>query len=121
MIVVKLELWPGGDEQRKRSLGTAFIVNDGTGDARYGNYRVMLGRMRDGTIPWRIGRVFHWNRRGSPWDLLVKAIMAARDPSSDHALRREMVAVARRAVGSQLSMDALTEDGSAYEFVEAEE
>ena len=31
MIVVKIELWPGGDETRARSMGHAEIANDGSG------------------------------------------------------------------------------------------
>lgn len=114
MIVVRFELWPGGDEGRKRSLGTAILVNDGTGTATHGNYKVMLGKMRDGTQPWRIGRVFRWWRKGSPWDLLVKAIAAARDPSEDHALRREMVGIARRALNGQPDLFASPEDDEPF-------
>jgi hypothetical protein len=102
VIVVRVELWPLGDESRKRSLGTAFIVNDGTGTAAHGNYKVALMKMKDATQPWRLGRVQRWNRRGSPWDLLTRAIVSAvRNPITDHALRRDMVRTARRAMSGQ--------------------
>ena len=37
-IVVKLELWPGGDKERARTMGILIIANDGTGTASRGNY-----------------------------------------------------------------------------------
>jgi hypothetical protein len=111
VIVVKVELWPGGDERRKRSLGTAYIINDGTGTSLRGNYHVMLSRMKDATVPWRIGRVVNWPRTGSPWDLLNRAISAAiRNRSDDHTLRRRMVLVARRAMNGQTEMFTMDVD-----------
>jgi hypothetical protein len=105
MIVVKVELWPKGDETQKRSLGTAFIINDGTGTLSHGNYIVMLARMKDATVPWRIGRVMNWARAGSPWDLLSRAINAAtRNRVDDHTLRQMMVRSARRAMSGQEDM-----------------
>lgn len=107
MIVVRMELWPGGDESRKRPLGVAFIVNDGTGTVDRGSYAVMLSRMKDATEPWRLGRVRDWPRRtGSPWDLLVKACAAAmrNRTNMDYTLRRAMMSTARRAMNGQSDM-----------------
>ena len=41
MIVVKIEMWPGGYEDAKYPLGTLVIVNDGTSEnPKRGNYDV---------------------------------------------------------------------------------
>src|SRR5262245_34111022 len=105
MIVVKVELWPGGSEARKRSLGIAFIVNDGTGTKALGNYNVMLGKMRDATQAYRIGKLKGWPRRGSPWNLLMLAFGAAEMyPERDTALKSQMQAGARRALRGQADM-----------------
>lgn len=111
MIVVKVELWPGGKEDRKTSLGMAFIVNDRTGTRTHGNYTVMLGKIKDATQAYRIGRVVGWARRGSPWNLLMLAIAAAEmRPSRDAELRKAMQAVARRAMRGQVEMFEQEED-----------
>jgi hypothetical protein len=76
MMVVKVELWPGGIEAAKQDLGTAYITNDGTGTADIGNYDVRLGRMR-GRGVWRTGRVEGFKRKIlGPWDLLCLALAA---------------------------------------------
>jgi hypothetical protein len=38
VLVIRVELWPGGDERRKRELALMTIANDGTGDIKTGNY-----------------------------------------------------------------------------------
>ena len=42
MLVCRLEIWPFGEEDRKRDLGTLCISNDATGDPETGNYVVSL-------------------------------------------------------------------------------
>ncbi len=43
MLVIKIEMWPQGDESKKRLLEQAFIYNDmGSADAELGNYAVLL-------------------------------------------------------------------------------
>ena len=43
MLVIKIEMWPRGDESKKRLLEQAFIYNDGgAADAELGNYAVLL-------------------------------------------------------------------------------
>src|SRR5687768_13951186 len=111
MIVVKVELWPGGNESRSRSLGTAFIVNNGTGTAKLGNYDVALMKMRDATQVYRLGRLTGWVRRKSPWNLLMLAIATAEmQPVNDATLRRTMVAIARRAMNGQEDLFGLEQD-----------
>ena len=64
MLRITVELLPGGDESRKKHLGTATITNDGTGDEHRGNY-----------VATRVAR-FDRKRRG-PWDLLFLALRSA--------------------------------------------
>ena len=80
MIVVKVELWPGGDAMRSEALGVIAIANKGVpergdvsiphfpGDQDYHVYQVELQDVRRGTTRGR--RIGHWRRRG--WRVLVK-------------------------------------------------
>lgn len=84
MIVIRVELWPGGDEDRATHLGTAVIANDGTGTRYIGNYNVFLGKwgeedpmrlVKVKSARWKTGRVEGFQRliRG-PWDLMGSAL-----------------------------------------------
>lgn len=42
MIVVRIELWPGGDKTRKQDLATVVISNDGSGTDRVANYKAVV-------------------------------------------------------------------------------
>ena len=42
MIVVKIEMWPHGDEAKSRPLGRIEIANDSSGDQRTGHYNGKL-------------------------------------------------------------------------------
>lgn len=92
MIVVRIELWPHGSEERKRELGTAYISNDLTGDALTGNYNVRLMKSpeyaaRPGV--WRRGRVEGFARkRLGPWDLLYLALAETVGQRNRSVLRR---------------------------------
>lgn len=70
MIVVRVELWPLGDESVKEDLGTAIIMNDGSGDVRVGAYDVRLMKgakySKQGGV-WKRGRVERFYRRLGPW------------------------------------------------------
>ena len=75
MLVVTVELWPGGNEEQKWHLGTARIVNDGAGSLEGGNYTVTLSRWGLPTHKWRSGVVKDFPRkRLGPWDLLCRAL-----------------------------------------------
>lgn len=39
MIVIKVEMWPYGEENNKYQLASGTISNDGTGSAAFGNYK----------------------------------------------------------------------------------
>lgn len=87
MIVVKVELWPGGDEEHAIDLGRAQIVNDLQGSLasglRGGDYHIRIekGAMysrRPGEV-WKKGRVEGFPRqskRVGPWELLFLALKA---------------------------------------------
>lgn len=81
MIVVKIELWPKGDEKRARPLGVIMIHNDGSGDAKTGNYKATLshagwffGKRRE---PFKQCRVRGFLRTLSPYRLLSRILRAA--------------------------------------------
>ena len=84
MIRITVELVPFGYETMKRTIGTATIVNDGTGKPRQtrGNYNVKLmtaaGRL------WKECRVEGFPRtRLGAWDILYRALtnlLADRNP-----------------------------------------
>lgn len=75
MVVVTVELWPGGDPTRKRHLGTAWIANDGTGDRRTGNYWVKLFSRGKRPRLWKEGIVRGFPRKDLlAWDLVYRAL-----------------------------------------------
>ncbi len=81
MLVVKVELWSGGDRSRKKLLGTGIIANDGTGNSRVGNYDAAYG---PGGAP-KAGqchgaRVVGFKRNGGKmrfWSLVMATLVAA--------------------------------------------
>ncbi|HUX16645.1 MAG TPA: hypothetical protein VMW52_09250 [Phycisphaerae bacterium] len=83
MIVIRVELWPGGDETRAEDLGTARIVNTVAASVasggELGDYRVELLKgarysRRAGEI-WKACTVTGFPRRGlGPWDLLFRGL-----------------------------------------------
>lgn len=81
MLVVKIELWPRGDESKSVELHRGFITNDGTGDSSNGNYKVKLNekgnkdRLSKG---WKTGYVKGFKRKKLlAWDLLLMALVPA--------------------------------------------
>lgn len=77
MIRVTIELVPRGDESKKQHLGTAEIINDGTGNMEVGNYTVRLSKWGKPNQTWKKGALsgFPRQRLGS-WDLLALALVA---------------------------------------------
>lgn len=74
MLVVRVELWPLGSETNKRTLGTAYIANDGTGTAAKGSYDVSI--YSKGGKRLRTTKVVGFPRkRLLAWDLLCRALM----------------------------------------------
>lgn len=74
MVVVKIELWPCGDESKRQSLGVMHIINEGSGSRTEGNYDVVVFN-KDGSMVLKTAKI-----RGFPravlggWDLLHWAL-----------------------------------------------
>ena len=78
MIRITIELLPLGSEIGKRHLGTALIINDGTGTGAKGNYLVKLSKWGTPKSTWKKAKVMDFDRRKrGPWDLFYLALRAA--------------------------------------------
>lgn len=86
MIVVKTEMWPGGDESRARPIATAVIYNDATGNSAMGNYRIVVGRkgkyhprsLLEGKNVLRSARITGFNRKTrKAWELVYLCLASA--------------------------------------------
>ena len=72
MLVIKIELWPYGYATGARELGRMYIINDGTGTAKRGNYRVDRWTGAQ-TVHYR--KIKNWPRmRKNVWALLKAAL-----------------------------------------------
>lgn len=88
MLVVKLELWPGGDASRKREIGRTYINNVGGSDKK-GNYNVRVMKkgqedtpthevFRNQTGIVRVGSVANYPRLSyNVWRLIIRALKSA--------------------------------------------
>ena len=73
MIRVTIELVPHGDESRKKTIGTAVIINKGIGTQEIGNYEAINTTIGDEV--WSKGIVKDFPRLyRSAWDLLYLAL-----------------------------------------------
>lgn len=73
MLKVTVELVPFGVKGKTKKLVEAHIINDGTGTASMGNYKVKLFDKRG--RPWREGKVEKHRRKDlHVWYLIYKAI-----------------------------------------------
>lgn len=77
MIVIKLEMWPGGYEANKYELGRAYLWNDGKGTTARGNYDGAIMRKGDARPPHLAGAITRTGQvRGYPrlsytvWELI---------------------------------------------------
>lgn len=88
MIVVRLEMWPKGDESRKYELGRTYIYNDGNGTARHGSYEVRVCRkgkydverrdLVEGKGFTRTARVDNYARESyNIWRLILRCLRSA--------------------------------------------
>lgn len=96
MLLIKVELLPGGDPTKKRIEEIAFLINDETGDDAHGNYRVLLMKNwkhlkradvanldaynpDNNAAVWRHGEVKAFPRKSGRlgiWDLVFRALKA---------------------------------------------
>lgn len=78
MLVITVELAPGGDMTSRRHLGTMLIVNDGSGSATTGNYDVTLSKWGRPASIWKRGRVEGFPRQHQgAFDLMLRALESA--------------------------------------------
>jgi len=74
MIRITVELLPHGSEERRRTLGTATIINDGSGTWDTGNYRAEV----KGARAVRRCAVLGFPRlRQDAWALLLRVLLAS--------------------------------------------
>ena len=78
MIVVNVELWPGGCRGLRRTIASARIWNDATGTKATGNFKTNFQKCRsDGysSGTWKEGTVTRFPRlKRSAWYLLFYAL-----------------------------------------------
>lgn len=78
MIMITIELWPHGQEERKRVIGTVKIVNDGSGTNQVGVYDYTVLGHDSYDDSWRevaSGRIKRHQRAGGVWALIKKVFM----------------------------------------------
>ena len=76
MIVVKLELWPGGDGSRRKLLGTMNISNIG-GTKKRGRYAVFVcGAQGHPLVDGTTTLTDYPRLRHHPWVLVLRALAA---------------------------------------------
>lgn len=81
MIVVKIELWPFGFEDKKQLLGMATITNDGSGTPTVGNYNVKLFQKGSDKKIWKAAHVKGFKRKQmGAYDLVALAFTWALGP-----------------------------------------
>lgn len=90
MIVVRVELWPGGDPARAEEIGRAGIANLTPGSVAAADYVAVLERPREGDV--RAVLVAAHDRRDGIWALLARAcgIRRPADPESAGRVRDRM-------------------------------
>lgn len=78
MLVVKIELWPYGDERRAREIGRLHIINKGDSSTpQRGNYLTRLLRKGSTKTVQRTAEVLNHPRLSAPvWKLVRKALEA---------------------------------------------
>lgn len=81
MLVIKIELWPGGDEDLAQELHRGYIWNDATGTLDKGNYQAQFlekGKKLKGKSIWKKGEIKNFPRkRLLAWDLLALTLIKA--------------------------------------------
>jgi hypothetical protein len=93
MIRITVELLSARGPERNRTLGTAEIVNDGTGTATHGNYtaRFYGGGDKRCSRVWRETTLRGWARnRRHPWLLVLFALTKAAGPQLIEAVARAL-------------------------------
>lgn len=80
MIVIKVELWPGGNEARAQEIARGRIANDGTGTLASGNYRAAFTSEVSADRYLRKADIQNFpRRRKNVWELIRRALEAANE------------------------------------------
>ena len=78
MLVIRVELWPGGDPSEARLLAGGYIINDGSGTRESGNYQIAFRERSITNGRWKPSRyaaVKAWPRlQRGPLALLKQAL-----------------------------------------------
>ena len=81
MLVIKIELWPGGDESSAREINRGYIWNDGTGTIDVGNYKAEFLKRNQKTKNkgvWKKSILKGFKRQELlAWDLLAQMLVLA--------------------------------------------
>lgn len=77
MIIIKVELWPHGDEERKEEIASAKLWNDGSGDNEIGNYEYTLYGKKKTEIQGGFLKGFK-RLDGHVWDLICGMMLDSR-------------------------------------------
>ncbi len=71
MIVIKVEIWPYGDESKAKHEGTVVIFNDLSGTESKGNYEYAISKWGRPTHIWKRGTIDNFSRkRDNVWKLM---------------------------------------------------
>jgi hypothetical protein len=75
MLVLKLEIWPKGDETKARVVGEATLSNVG-GDELAGDYEFEIEETAFGAMPARAskGHIYHHTRARGAWRLVHRML-----------------------------------------------
>jgi hypothetical protein len=85
MIKITVELWPFGDETRKKEIASARIWNDGTGNIGHGSYGYELTTESGRTL--RKGFLGEFMRSTFTVWWLIAAVMRKAFPNVETAFR----------------------------------
>lgn len=84
MLVIKIEKWPFGQEEKAEEIGRTYVTNDGSGTLKRGNYDVEVCRRgttekpSGGGTAARTGRVEDYPRQSyNVWRLIIRALKSA--------------------------------------------
>lgn len=71
MLIVKVELWPFGNEDEKEEIASAKIWNTGTGTLKSGNYNSIFNSNLHGQFSSQLN---NHNRNKNVWNLISNLI-----------------------------------------------